>query len=498
MRTFLVTIVATVLFPLVSSAQDAALLLLNDDYESLPDVRSANSAQAAARALGEAGFDAIEVRDARFGEAADALVEFAEEVDQARRVIVVVAGHVVNDGSRSWLLTAEATDPNVFSVGAQAIPLDSVLGMLADHQGTSVVLVAEGGERLRLGRGLAPGFAPTDPPQGVTLFSGPTRGILTVLRGGLLDPGQTLAEVAANRPASVSASGFLPRSVAFLPDGEQAAPMPQALTEPDPVDTAEAVEAALRLDRDARRSVQRDLELLGYDPRGIDGIFGRGTRSAIRAWQDENDFAPTGFLTGNQVVLLQEQGARRARELEAEAAARQAEQDRRDAAYWRETGETGTEEGLRAYLERFPDGLFAGRARQQLEPFDEARREQAVRADREAWDSALEEDTPAAYRRYLDRFPEGAFRQEARARFDALTRDGAAAGARAEESRVAGNTVVRLLVEQRLQQLGADPGRIDGVFDEATRRAIRRFQQARDLPVTGYVTQATMARLLAG
>jgi peptidoglycan hydrolase-like protein with peptidoglycan-binding domain len=39
---------------------------------------------------------------------------------------------------------------------------------------------------------------------------------------------------------------------------------------------------------------------------------------------------------------------------------------------------------------------------------------------------------------------------------------------------------------------------VDGVFDEATRRAIRRFQNARNLPATGYVTRATMARLLAG
>jgi peptidoglycan hydrolase-like protein with peptidoglycan-binding domain len=498
MRVLVLAVAATLMLPLAAEAQNVALVLTNDDYDRFPDVRSANSAQAASRALAEAGFEVTEVRDARHRAAAAALSDFRRDLAEAERVVVLLAGHVVNDGDRSWLLTTEAERPDAFSVGAQGLPLAPVLAMLSDHQGNSVVLVADVGENLRLGPGLASGFAPAHPPQGVTLFVGSARGILSVLRGDLLEPGRTLAETAANLPASVEAYGFLPRTIAFLSGEAPTASVPQALVEPDPRERAETVEAQLQLDRDERRSVQRDLELLGYDPRGIDGIFGPGTRAAIRNWQDQNDFDPTGYLSGNQIALLQEQGARRARQLEAEAVARQAEQDRLDTAYWGESGATGTEAGLRAYLERFPDGLFAERARQLLEPFDEARREQAARADRQSWDSAREQDTLAGYREYLDRFPDGAFRREAQARMDALTPESSAADAQAEESRVAGSVLVRLFVEQRLQQLGADPGRIDGVFDEETRRAIRRFQRARDLPVTGYVTQATMARLLAG
>ena len=84
------------------------------------------------------------------------------------------------------------------------------------------------------------------------------------------------------------------------------------------------------------------------------------------------------------------------------------------------------------------------------------------------------------------------------AQLDLSMQDVRVAEARAEENRVAGNRFVRILVEQRLEQFGADPGRVDGVFDRDTRRAIRRFQKARDLPVTGYVTTATLARLMAG
>ena len=110
-------------------------------------------------------------------------------------------------------------------------------------------------------------------------------------------------------------------------------------------------------------------------------------------------------------------------------------------------------------------------------------------------------DTARAYETYLTEYPEGAFRREAEARRLALSQQGrddaAIAAARAEEATVAGNISARLLIEQRLTQLGEDPGTVDGAFDEATRRALRRFQRARNLPGTGYVTQATLARLLA-
>ena len=46
-------------------------------------------------------------------------------------------------------------------------------------------------------------------------------------------------------------------------------------------------------------------------------------------------------------------------------------------------------------------------------------------------------------------------------------------------------------------QLGLNPGEVDGQFDAATRRALRRYQRERDLPVSGYLNEPTVVRLLA-
>lgn len=63
-------------------------------------------------------------------------------------------------------------------------------------------------------------------------------------------------------------------------------------------------EAALNLSRQQRSAVQAGLTRRGFDTRGVDGVFGRGTRNAIAAWQRANDLNATGYLTANQFERL--------------------------------------------------------------------------------------------------------------------------------------------------------------------------------------------------
>lgn len=59
-----------------------------------------------------------------------------------------------------------------------------------------------------------------------------------------------------------------------------------------------------KLSRDQRKELQVALKWAGVYTSGIDGAFGRGTRRAMRSWQEENGFEPTGVLTTRQRAAL--------------------------------------------------------------------------------------------------------------------------------------------------------------------------------------------------
>ncbi|KAF0676596.1 peptidoglycan-binding domain-containing protein [Profundibacterium mesophilum] len=258
-------------------------------------------------------------------------------------------------------------------------------------------------------------------------------------------------------------------------------------------------EARLNLGRDARRQIQRDLSLLGYDTRGIDGIFGQGTRQAIRAWQGDRNFGQTGYLDVRLIRQLEAQAEARAAELEAESRKRRDELDRADAAYWKKLGSGNNELGIRTYLERYPDGRYAEVGRENLVELERRRVQQADPGDRSTWREARQTNTRRAYQGYLSRYPQGSFTDQAVEAIKELDRQPDPAIAQAEAAEAALNMapLAKRLVEQRLDALGHAPGEIDGVFDDRTRRALRRYQDEARLPVTGYMTQDTVVRLLA-
>lgn len=525
-------------------AGDVALIVANAAYDNGRNLRDASGLLRASEAFEAAGFEVFAGSDLDADDLRELAGDFAAEADGSGRIVIALAGHFAQSAAGAWFLATDADAPGLVEAGAQGLSLAVLYEIAARAPGRAVVLLGTEDRDVRLGAGLSRGTGALPVPQGVAVIRGGTDAVARFAAQGLLQPGVGLAS-AVSGTRGLSAEGFVtdalplvaalrarpPRGTSApgpLPGGERAAwaealaedtvaayerflrLYPQSASAPlaraaierlraadDPLAAARQAEEALALTRDQRRQVQRNLSLLGYDTRGIDGIFGRGTRSAVEGWQRANRYEPTGFLTREQVERIDAQAARRAAELEAEAAARQAEQDRADRAYWAETGAKGDEAGLRAYLRRYPDGLYADVARDRLAPFEDARQEQAAAADRLDWERATAEDTVAAYRRYLDAQPRGAFRARAEDRIAALRREGESSGAARAEAALGLTGFTRNLVESRLDALGLRPGRVDGVFDADTRRAIRRYQSARDLPATGYLSEGTIVRLLA-
>lgn len=520
-------------------AEDVALVIANGSYRSASGIGGTDDFAALSDRLEQAGFRVFSARDADAARMQAQASAFVRAADGTGRVVIALAGHFASFGGQSWLLGTDTGTPDPVTAGATGLSLPVLLAVAGRAPGQAVVLLGTEQRRIALEGGMVPGVDRIEVPQGVTVLSGAPRR-LADLADGLLRPGVAVG-VALDGYPDVAPSGFVSDAVPFLDaadaSGTPVRPPPDAEAErtafalaerantiaawrgyldawprganadraraalarlmADPAVAASEVETALGLTRQARREIQQALSLLEYDTRGIDGLFGPGTRAAIRAWQSASGYAATGYLTRDQIVRLDAQAARRSAELEAEAAARQAEQERRDRAWWQETGAAGDEPGLRAYLDRFPDGLFADVARARLAPIEADRAEAAAASDRLAWDRATGRDDVAAYRGYLAEQPGGAFREQAEDRIAVLESAQSNAGAEAEEAGLNLNRFTRNLVEARLAALGLDPGEVDGRFDDRTRRAIRRYQEARDLPVTGYLSQPTVVRLLA-
>lgn len=106
-------------------------------------------------------------------------------------------------------------------------------------------------------------------------------------------------------PAPSQLESRLPQTpTTSVQTGETGAMLPSLATGP-----SEADEAILSLDRGARREIQQRLSLLGFDPRGVDGVFGKGTRQAIEVWQRSQTLPATGYLDRSHIDRLRNQSA---------------------------------------------------------------------------------------------------------------------------------------------------------------------------------------------
>ena len=468
-------------------ADDVALLLGVERYDDLRRVSDGTDVLVAADNLRDAGYEVSALANGSARDMNRLLERFATDATEADRLVVGLAGQFVTDGTRSWFLAKDANRPSPFGFG-DAISLETVMHVLAQAPGQAILILGyDQGADNTIGDYLRQGVGDLDIPQGVTVIYGEPNMADGVLINSVAESGgDVMAFVRDNR--RLRALGYQPKTLILQPDRDQLAP-PISVIEPslrawndaqeantansyrdflsdnprspfasqardrlieienDPIRMAELAESALNLTRNERRAIQRNLTLLEFNTRGVDGIFGRGSRGAIRNWQQDNGFAQTSYLTTAQINRIDGQASRRAAETEAE------EERAREAAlsldrdYWEETGARGDQAGYRAYLERYPEGIFANEAQSKLEVVVEP---------------------------------------------DLNNR-----AARAQEEALNINPVLRRLIESRLAGLGHNPGDIDGRFDRNSRRAIASYQSQRNLSSTGYIDQPTLARLLA-
>lgn len=222
-------------------------------------------------------------------------------------------------------------------------------------------------------------------------------------------PNGDFADLARNRLSVKTASTTSSSSPSTTPDG--------GLTKPE------------------RIRAQTALVRLGYDTRGIDGIFGPGTRGAIRNWQEDRGLAVTGFLTRRQYDKLT-----------SEETAKRRNSDIED---WREAKADDTIASYKRYLRRQPDGNHVDKARRRID-------------------------------KKLDEMGQRGVSQDER-----------------REAKLGLTRRQRVEIEDRLDAAGFRPGPTDGEFDRRTRSAIADFRGSEGLPRHGYVDRPMLRRLVA-
>lgn len=224
--------------------------------------------------------------------------------------------------------------------------------------------------------------------------------------GFFLAAGLSMATVDGAKAASIS--GF-PQGLTYGYSG--LAPTPAQYVNPY---EARRREDAMELNRAARRAIQGNLQTLGFDPGPADGLFGTRTREAIAAWQRDVRKPVSGYLTRQQVRDLSE-AANRVRPGGGQPSGSLAS----DLSFWMQSGaSSGQVEGLRRYLHRYPNGHFSNQARTQLQ----AHENRVSEDERELWQLARRLDTRRAYQLYLEEYPRGHYAANSRARLQDLDR----------------------------------------------------------------------------
>ena len=477
------------LLPGSALAADVALVIGNSDYRRAPDAVAAEAdARLVADALADGGYDVSLGIDLDRKEMRNRLISFARKLDSADKVVIFFSGHAVRSDGVTYLAPTDQQNDSLVPALMDGVPLDLVLRLAASNPGrTAVFLDGAQYDGYRPNKISEPGLSDITAPNGVLVVSAaaPGRAIRRQGRGtsqfardiveNFLQPGARTNQAARRMSSPAWTTGSVRPGLRLVSRSGQGSGSVNTRTPAQ-------IEAALNLTRAQRREVQETLSLLGHDPRGIDGVFGPGSRTAIRLWQRANNKTETGYLDAEQHQLLLQQ--------------RDQAGPGRDDRAWEQAVSRGTGNAYRAYLEEFNYGRHAPAARDALKRMARFGTDNAARIERQFWNDARQDDRVSSYRAYLEEYPHGIWLPEAEERIALLT--GAPSTADPAEEELALNLTRndRLSIEQRLNYLGYPPGTMDGFFDSSTRWAIEGYQRNRGFETTGYLTQAVLTRLV--
>ena len=362
------------------SGRRLALVVGNDAYTAQSVLRNAvNDARAVASALGEVGFAVTRVENADRARLTSALSDFAGSLRGDDVALFYFAGHGVQVDQENYLMPTDYAGRTASALRFDAVSASDVEEMLRPARVAMLVFDACRNNPYRGVRG-GTGLAPMEARGTLIAYAAgagevasdgaeSSNGLFTSkFVEALRAPGLTAAELfrrvrrdvyeASNAEQWPAVYDDLLSDFVFRPAGSDA--VAPSVAAPLAVATA-ASEAALGLDRAARRRIQRGLAAAGFDPGPADGVFGPSTRTAIRRWQAGRGAPSTGYLDGAAVVALGSGSAASAGAVGPASTSLQQE-----TVFWQSIQGSTDPADFEAYLELFANGTFARLARNRL------------------------------------------------------------------------------------------------------------------------------------
>jgi hypothetical protein len=410
------------LAPGLAEQRRVALVVGNSAYEATSALPNpANDARLFADLLTSQGFEVETLVDVGRAAFAQGLARFEKRIEPGDIALFYYAGHGMQMRGENYLIGVDARLQSEFDVDAEAVSLNSVVGLM--ERRTSIVLVfidACRNNPLAERLALADGATRSAPPRG-------------------------LAPIDSTGSGTMVAFAALPGQVAY--DGvERNSPFTSSLVEHLATPDLEIGTAFKRVIRDVREKTggrQSPQIVSNLSAELYLGIGGAGhTISAPAApapeAADQPADQPTDQLAMARVVPPAKPAAPaplpiEPKPLDAEAATTFAKAEK-----------IGSARAWRLFLERHGDSQLAARALQRLRQAD-------TQFSPQQQELAL-----------------------------ALSQGG------------------RERVQQRLVELGLDPGTPDGDFGARTRRELAKFQRSAGLSPSGFADQATLRQLDLG
>jgi hypothetical protein len=212
MRRLLLTTALTIM-ALPVFAEDAALILGVERYRNLDRFVGGAAVTGAVPELEGAGYAVDALSNQSAAEMRKMLNRFEARSADAERLVVVMSGRFATDGTRTWLLSANAAEPTLFDVEQEGLSVESVLQVLATVPGQSVLLLAyDPSDTESYGPLMRIGLGAFEVPQGVTVIAGDPRQVRNLIEDTIVVPDAEIVS-AVEGDRNMALFGYRPKSL---------------------------------------------------------------------------------------------------------------------------------------------------------------------------------------------------------------------------------------------------------------------------------------------